>query len=164
MVMFLNTETSAALFHSEDLFVVTTLSSIHGAMTFGPARSLEPSMPFDLLFFYCTIAESIAKHLKYSPTTPLPRCQKAAPANPPDIACAALRETFFVSSGIAVAYLNVVQRRAAADGIPFDLSYAVAVAALAFDAETLARIARSEGKRYAPSDDWDDFLRGFNAP
>ena len=66
MVVFLNTETAPAPLRSEDLFVVTTLGAIHGAMVFGPGRSLQPAMPFDLLFYYCTAVETLAQHLNYS--------------------------------------------------------------------------------------------------
>ena len=164
MAMFLNTEAAPALFQTEDLFIVATLNAIHEVMVFGAGRPLRPNAPFDLLFFYCTVVESLAQRLRYALAVRLPDCQNATAINVPDLQSGAFRETFFVTSGLATAFRDAVRRRTSADGVPFDESYAMAIAALAFDAPTVAAIEGSKGKRYVRSDDWEDFLRGFNAP
>jgi hypothetical protein len=165
MTLYVNYDQAQQRLDDTDLFSVRALAAIHRAMLENANQSLKPLFPFDIRYFYDTTIRAIADHYEYNvPSAPETVCGIVA-MNIPDVDTVHWRDSFFGQSSLADRFIQLVLSESEADGCPFDLGFACAIAAKALDADALEFIRRGMGRKAPTTDNaFDDWLDGFSIP
>jgi len=164
---YLNYEKGQSLFDSRNDLVIKTARMVHSFMIanqqMGPDR-LRPSKPFDMYYFYMSLAQVLAEFYQKPIPKFLPEGCKVSAFNRPDFLRGSWIGFPFVDLGIAAAYVNKVEADSDAGGTDFDLEFACKVACQAFDADAIKTIQNGSLQIADHSgDDFDSWLSGFNA-
>lgn len=163
MSLYLNYAEAQELLNDTDLFVVRTTSVIHRAMLESANRRCQPSEPFDMRYFYDAAVRSIASVCNYDLATTSTSCHVAV-VNSPQLDDPPFSNNFFVRSGAAQAFVDLVQAESVEDGCPFDLGFACTILTIALDEPTWAFIQEAIGKTYdSKRDNFDGWLEGFSS-
>jgi len=162
MNLYLNYEDAQELLNDTNLFVVRTTSVIHRAMLESANRRCQPSEPFDMRYFYDAAVRSIASVCNYDLAKTSTSCHVAV-VNLPQLDDPSFSNDFFVRSGAARTFVDLVQSESVEDGCPFDLGFACSILTIAVDEPTLAFIQEAIGQTYdSKADSFDDWLEGFS--
>jgi hypothetical protein len=163
---YLNYEKGQSLFDSRNDLVMKTSRMVHSFMIanqqMGPDR-LRPSKPFDMYYFYLSLAQVLAEFYQKPIPKFLPEDCKVLAFNRPDFRLGSWIGFPFVDLGIAAAYVDKVEADSDAGGTDFDLDFACKVACQAFDAKAIKTIQNgSHPMEDRSGDDLESWLSGFN--
>jgi len=161
MTLYLNYEEAQRWFDSDELFVVRIVSAVHRSLLANANQTLQPQSPFDMRYFYGAIVRAVAGHQNVAPPAQDSEPCKILASNIPDLESAEWKASYFVQSGLAAGFVELVQRDSEAGGCEFDLGFACQIAARALDRETLHSISGSIGAKRKSGESFDEWVEGF---
>jgi hypothetical protein len=166
-MIYLNYEKAQGMFDSHDPVAVGVVRHVNSFMISEEMRYLNPfrpSKPFDMCYFYYSLARAVGTFLGRIVHTGLEADYKVLAFNRPDLRQEEWRTFPFVDLGLATLYISQVESDSVAGGIDFDLGFACAVACRTINSQIITdfQSAPLEFKEHA-GDDFDRWLESFNS-
>jgi hypothetical protein len=124
----------------------------------------RPIKPFDMCYFYYSIASAVGTYIGRAVHTELESDYKILAVNLPNLWQDKWSNLSFVKSGLAELYIRQVENDSIPEGTEFDLGFACSVASRAINTEVIAALQDSALETPTRgSEGFDRWLEGFTS-
>lgn len=164
-MLYLNYEEALMLADAGDPLINIVGRCLNGFMIFEKlgSRDCRPQWPFEMLYFYTSVSEVLARHIGHTFQISLPKPPQITISNIPELKAGRWRDCNFIALGLGNEYIERVRSDSVPNGKPFDMEFALHVICGSMVREVIEAIpSEIEYITQHPDPcDFDEWLKGF---